>query len=66
MKCCSLGCTDTAEWSIYDLADTEPDAGTDACTRHVGDLLSRVDGVDMNAPWEFLVVLLRAGKAVEL
>jgi hypothetical protein len=36
--CCKLGCEASAQWRIYD--GEKPDDYTEACTAHVGDLLS--------------------------
>jgi hypothetical protein len=55
--CCFMGCGKPPEWSIYDQGDNSPDAGTDACTAHVGELLGRrPDLVPLGRPWAFTVV----------
>lgn len=59
-ECCYPTCGAVAEWSIYDHADRAPDAGTDACTAHVGDLLGRRPHLSADEPWEFTVVALPA------
>mgnify|MGYP001558581830 CR=1 FL=1 len=58
--CCHPGCGIKAEWAIYDEADRAPDAGTDACTAHVGDLLGRRPHLSTEAPFDFRVCALRS------
>jgi hypothetical protein len=38
--CCKLDCNQRAEWQIFD--GPNPEDYTEACTAHVGDLLSDV------------------------
>lgn len=54
--CCFMGCGKPPEWSIYDQADNSSDAGTEACTVHVGELLGRRPVVPLDRPWAFTVV----------
>lgn len=59
-KCCYAECGRDAEFEIYDEADRAPDAGTEACSDHVGALLGRRPHLDLNAPWAFTVVAIAA------